>query len=452
MKKFFIGLLFIIYAQSAFSINLTEALVSTYNTNPELLAEREKLKEIDELMFDAIAEFLPSINFQRSVSTNRNNARNFFGSDKLKLDNWTRSTTTTNTISFRQNLFNSGGSVAAIAVAKAQINAGRFNLLNKEQSILLDGIDAYLTVIERKRILNISGDTVRAYNRIYQAAKERFDAGITTKSDVAQAESELAQRIAERAKARADYNTSLESFRKVIGMEPVNLISPILLKIKYNFEEFNELSLKNNPQVKASMYNADAAQYAVRAGMSELLPSLDLQAQISRDKERNNQGYNKNFYTDSKAIVLNFNMPIYNAQTYSKIRKGQDRDAAFKLQLKATIRAIKEKSCNVWDSYQAVLTGYNSAAKSVKAAKVALDGIKQEYQEGLRTMTELLDSQSRLNNQQVVFEKRKKEMHLILYQLQLMMGKLTAKELSLPTKIYDPKDHYYKTKFKLIGF
>src|SRR5690348_15236509 len=58
-------------AAGAHGETLEEALASTYNTNPQILAERANLRAIDEGVPQALAGWRPTVTFNGSVGTER---------------------------------------------------------------------------------------------------------------------------------------------------------------------------------------------------------------------------------------------------------------------------------------------------------------------------------------------------------------------------------------------
>jgi outer membrane protein/adhesin transport system outer membrane protein len=89
---------------------------------------------------------------------------------------------------------------------------------------------------------------------------------------------------------------------------------------------------------------------------------------------------------------------------------------------------------------------------AIKAAQVALEGVKQENEVGQRSILDILDAQQELLNAQVNLVKARHDEVVASYNLLSSVGQLTAKNLSLPVTLYDPNAHYDKTRGKWIGY
>ena len=84
MKKIFLTLLTIIFFnENVFAVTLSQALLTAYNENPELNAERENIKVSKEDVKISRSEFLPVLTLSGSKSkesteklTNRSGANN----------------------------------------------------------------------------------------------------------------------------------------------------------------------------------------------------------------------------------------------------------------------------------------------------------------------------------------------------------------------------------------
>ena len=64
----------------------------------------------------------------------------------------------------------------------------------------------------------------------------------------------------------------------------------------------------------------------------------------------------------------------------------------------------------------------------------------------------LLDAQKNLFDYKIRLTKVKQDAELSKYNMASLMGKLTAKDLNLETKIYNASANYDKIKFEIIGF
>ncbi|PPR15963.1 MAG: Outer membrane efflux protein BepC [Alphaproteobacteria bacterium MarineAlpha9_Bin7] len=89
---------------------------------------------------------------------------------------------------------------------------------------------------------------------------------------------------------------------------------------------------------------------------------------------------------------------------------------------------------------------------SVTANEMALDGVNQEAEVGARTILDVLDAERELFEAKVNLLAARRDEAVARYTILSVSGGMTAKDLNLPVKIYDPSYHYRLVKEKWIGF
>ena len=82
---------------------------------------------------------------------------------------------------------------------------------------------------------------------------------------------------------------------------------------------------------------------------------------------------------------------------------------------------------------------------------VALEGVESEAQVGSRTVLDVMDAEQEFLDSRVVHVSAQRDELVAVFELKAAMGRLTAKELKLPVKAYDPDDHYRKVRDKWFG-
>src|ERR1700730_13972436 len=117
---------------------LTDALVRTYQTNPQLNAERARQRGTDENVPQALAGDRPQI--VASLSGGVQAVRNLLPDNTVQsatLKPWQIGVTVT------QVLFNGFKTANSVRVAELQVQSGREALRNVGQGVLLDAVTTY---------------------------------------------------------------------------------------------------------------------------------------------------------------------------------------------------------------------------------------------------------------------------------------------------------------------
>ena len=91
----------------------------------------------------------------------------------------------------------------------------------------------------------------------------------------------------------------------------------------------------------------------------------------------------------------------------------------------------------------------NEAAE--RANEIAFEGVTKEQQVGGRTILDVLNAEQELLNASVALVSAKRNAEVAAFQVLAANGSLTAKNLGLKVKLYDPLEHYDDDAARWIG-
>jgi outer membrane protein TolC len=135
-------------------------------------------------------------------------------------------TTANVTATVTQPLYRGGRTTAGTRRAENQVYAQRARLLAVEQTVLLDGVRAYVSVVQNQEEVRLNENNVQVLVRQLQATNERFRVGEITRTDVAQAEARLAAARFQLEQSQGTLQASRATFVRVIGLAPASLVAP----------------------------------------------------------------------------------------------------------------------------------------------------------------------------------------------------------------------------------
>src|SRR5262249_16245085 len=140
------------------------------------------------------------------------------------------------------------------------------------------------------------------------------------------------------------------------------------------------------------------------------------------------------------SILLQARVPIYQAGAeYATIRQAKQTDSQNRLLVAQTKRDLDEQVANSWESLRSARPSIISNQQQVAANQIAYEGVKQEAEVGSRTTLDVLNAEQELLNSQTALVSSQRDEYVAAYTLLATVGTLTAKDLGLPVKIYDPK-------------
>ncbi len=183
---------------------LAEAMTKAYMANPTLKAQRAQVRATDERVSQALSGWRPTVILTGDAGKTRaDDDLGFFQSEETR-------TPLTLGLNFDQPLYRSGRTTASTEQAEFLVLASRALLDSVEQQVLLDAATAYLDVLRDFAVLQLSVHNEQVLERQLEAARDRFDVGEITRTDVAQAEARLSQASAERIAAEGQLISSRE--------------------------------------------------------------------------------------------------------------------------------------------------------------------------------------------------------------------------------------------------
>lgn len=177
-----------VFGHSAFGQTLNDALAAAYLGNPTLERDRANLRARDESVPQALSGWRPSVNTFGEVgkrSIDDSNRTAVQGNDNL--------TPESVGVSIAQPLFRGGRTVAQTRSAENTVRSARAQLLSTEQGVLFDAAQAFLDVYRDQAVLELQIQNEQRLTRQLEAARDRFQVGEVTRTDVFQAEARLAR-------------------------------------------------------------------------------------------------------------------------------------------------------------------------------------------------------------------------------------------------------------------
>jgi outer membrane protein len=429
-------------AVPAYAETLNEALISAYQSNPQLNASRAQQRATDENVPQALAGYRPQI--VASLSAALQPVRNLLPDNTVQtatLKPWTIGVTVT------QNLFNGFKTANSVRVAEFQVLSGREALRNVGQGVLLDAVTAYMNVIANQALLETQRSNVTFLRETLSITKKRLDAGDVTPTDTAQAEARLSRGLADLNAAEVAFESSRAIYTQVIGNLPGNLAPAQTVDrfVPRTRQETLDTTIRENPAVVAASYDVDVATTSIGVAESSLLPQANVVGNISRSFDGDiNLGTKRN---DQATLAGQLTVPIYDGGTAaSQTRQAKETAVQSRLVLEQVRNQARTAAISAWISSEGTKVALAAAETEVKSAAIALQGVRREAQAGQRTTIDVLNSQQDLTaakSRQILAQR---DRVIASYTLLSAIGRLDVRTLGLNTPDYLPEVHYHQVR------
>ena len=440
--------------------SLQDALAAAYRANPNLQSARRGLGAVNEQVPQALSGWRPTVTIQGRVGREREDQETGTGSFDFDTDGNTTDgasggtvehrTPRSLTLQVRQPLYRGGSTLAGIDRAESAVKAERARVDATEQDVLFRAARAYMDVWRDKAVLHLNENNVKVLRRQLQATRDRFQVGEVTQTDVAQAESRLAEAIADRANAAGQLNTNRAVFQEVIRHMPGSLEKPPAPEdLPANLESAVAQARENNPNVRAAFRAYRQARHQTREIAGELLPQADLVGELRYSEEQ----FSPDDETQTAEIRAELTIPLYQqGQVFSRVREAKQTTGQRRRDLAAERNAAEQRAVDGWETLQSARAQINARQEQVRAADVALDGVEQEAEIGARTVLDALDAEQELLDAQVSLVRTRRDVVVASYDVLAAVGKLNAQTLGLPVKPFEVEQGYEAVRNKLLGW
>ena len=419
---------------------LLEAMAKAYVANPQLEAERARLRATDEGVPQALSGWRPTVTARGSAGYGRYRSKRPF-----PVGENTESRNPSNVqLEAVQPLYDGDRSAARLRAAGHRVSAQRARLVAVEQTVFLATGLAFMDVVRDQAVVELTVNNVSVLRRRLQAAQDQFEVGEVTRTDVAQAEARLARAIAERVSAEGRLETSRANYQRVVGELPARLDPPPpLAALPQTKEEAVEAASRDNPEVAAASFDERAALEDAEAIRSELLPRVNLVGTVSHAKDAGGRGIRSNDVTVAATVT----MPLYEAGNITSRRRAAIETAS---RLRAVTedrrRVAIEQAVRAWESLASARARLESLTTEVMASEIALDGLQQEAEVGTRTLLDVLDAEQDLLDARVNVVRTKQSEAVASYQLAAAAGRLTVEAQQVPVAPYDFQANYDRVR------
>ncbi|SRR5579862_55314 len=439
---------------------LADALAMAYEHNPELEAQRAKVRQADDMVAEARGNYRPSVGITGSYGYNRNNEVGLAGA-RLPSGPVQEFTPTVGRATLTQPVYTGGQAYAQVQRAIALVRSARADLLNAEQQILFAAAQAYMDTVRDAENLNLHRSDVDVLMRQRQATQTELDAGAATKTDLQEVDVRLAGSQADLAQAQSQLAQSRDNFERIIGRPPETLEqAPPLPHLPGTQEQALAFALKLSPRIQGAQANDKAAQYGVDNAVGALLPHASIQADMNYfDQSLQSPFGVTNSFTGQTTKATSFDVigqiqiPLYQGGSEdARIREAKQAHAQTTLGIVDADQATRQLVKDAWAAFHSAQTAAAYNQSRVKSSELALNGVIQQQHQGERLIIDILNAEQERLQAELASAASHHDMVVTAYQLLAASGELTAKHLMLRVKIYDPNQYYDEHSSSWIDF
>jgi outer membrane protein len=376
--------------------NLTELFRLAEINSPSIASAKASLLATTEKERQALGAFLPSVNY--NGSKNKQNTQAITNDVTLPESD---STITKHEIALTQPLYSRPSSIQ-YQISKHQIEKQEFELSQLILDLRSKVAQAYFLVLTYEDTLRLLDAQKSTFTQQLAQAKRSYELGITTVTDVHEAQSKLDSLIAQEVGTSKELEAAKVSLRTLVGKN---------FKLTQTFQiEFGS-KLKTIPDVGRLLDQAYAGNYQIRSlnSLAELAvldikkanalhyPSLDFKASVSQSKQ--NVMSTNTLQTDSRnaQVGIYLTIPLYSGGIISsKAREAIHNLDKVNHDLENVRLGIQEDIEGNYTRWKLGIAQIEALDKAIVSSEAALKSVNTGYALGVRIGLDVFTAQQQI--------------------------------------------------------
>ncbi len=398
------------WAQETVPLASKTDLVSVYqqavNNNADLAAARAQFRARQEVVPQARAGLLPNLSAGAELSDTETDVDTSMGSTSLSRSGTAYQATLSQPIFHADRWFQ-------LKAAEAVSEQAAIEYSIAEQDLILQSAQAYFAVLRAQDNLAAVKAEEAAFKRQLDQANERFEVGLSDKTDVLEAQAGFDTARANRSIAQRQVEDAFQALftltnREYVALEGIRHTLPVLAPVPNEAKAWVDTATRQNLNLLAVNYAVTAAEETLRQRRSGHAPTLDAVASYRKGDNdalgfSNTQsipGFDMPRYTgdvEQRSIGLQLNIPLYSGG----LTTSQSREAYYQLsqseqQRESLRRQVVEATRNLHRAVNTDIEQVQARRQSIISNQSALEATEIGYQVGTRNIVDVLDTQRRL--------------------------------------------------------
>jgi len=374
---------------SASAITLQEAIDTTINTHPDVLAAGNERNAVSEEINQAKAGYYPTVDltlgtgFENSDNTTTRGAGR--GHDSLNRNEAS--------LQLRQMLFDGMATKNEVKRQKARTNARAYTVFGEAENTALRTTDAYIEVLRRQKLVELAQVNYQAHEKTHDQIRLRSEHGVGRRSDMDQSQGRLALARRNLLAEQSNLRDAQIAYQRVVGIEPENLEEPITPHdaIPETLDEAINQALENHPTLNSAKADVASAHAQHDTASSPFYPRFDFELGTTADHDIDGvRGHNHD-------VTAMFRI------RYNLLNGGRDsarkQETAYLINQAAEIRnnthrQVEESVRLSWNAFDTVNSQMDYFRLHVASSEKSRDAYQQQFGLGQRTLLDLLDSEN----------------------------------------------------------
>ncbi|MEC8179314.1 MAG: TolC family protein, partial [Pseudomonadota bacterium] len=252
-------------------------------------------------------------------------------------------------------------------------------------------VAAYADLLFAQEAVEVARIGIERLDRQIGEAQSRFDLGEATRTDVAQLQAQRSSVVANLADAEAALASARAAYRAVVGEEPGALEDevPPPGMLPADLADARAAAELANPRLLERLRIVDASRARIDRARADGAPSIELAGAYGRGVE--DAGGSLRDYDSAASVGVTLRIPLLTGGLVaSRVREAEATARADRYAVQAELRETMRSVETAWATLQAAKQRETASRDGLEAAQIALDGVRAEYEFGLRSTIDIL--------------------------------------------------------------
>lgn len=293
--------------------------------------------------------------------------------------------------------------------AKSQSEQARIEYSAAQQQLILDVAQAYFNVLRASDNLATARAEERAFERQLEQARERFEVGLSARTDVLEALAGFDAARATRITAKTNLDVSYQLLTRLTSREHQDLLGmshelPILAPTPVDMQQWVETAASQNLRLQATRLAITSASEALRSSKSGYAPQVDAflrysdnygGARLGAGAGAGAMGISGD--TEVTQVGVELSLPLFTGGgTASRIRESSFRLTQAEHSSEAELRRVVERTRNLFRTVTSSVDEVEARRQAIVSSQAALEATQTGYEVGTRNVVDVLDAQRTL--------------------------------------------------------
>jgi outer membrane protein len=309
---------------------------------------------------------------------------------------------------------------------------GDVRFASAEQDLILRLTEAYFNGLAASNLLDLIDAERKAVIEQREQAKRMYQAGVSTITDVHDAEARYDSVLAKEIEAKNDLDIKIQALKRIVGIKPARLTPlkedvPLGVPEPDSLEGWIEKAKKNHPVLKSYAYQIDYQKAELKKNQGQHWPSFDLVG-----------GYNKT-NTNSAVRIPNVaygsvgvqvNVPVFNGgYTWAKVKEARAVLEKAKKDYENILADITQKLSEAFIGIRGNIKKIDALLAANKSASTSLESNRMSMMAGVRTTIDVLNAERELQQVRTRLLKARYDSLLNIVRLKAHAGTLSGDDL-----------------------